>query len=72
MKATKSTSWFSRIAKWTSRVTGTPKAFGIALAVVLMLQISLGDRIEAREGRPVRVPHEPVPGIDPDVTTEQA
>ena len=26
-------------------------------------------RVEAREGRPVRVPHEPVPGIDPDVTT---
>jgi predicted PurR-regulated permease PerM len=25
-------------------------------------------RVEAREGRPVRVPSEPVPGIDPDVT----
>jgi len=25
-------------------------------------------RVEAREGRPVRVPHEPVPGVDPDVT----
>jgi len=25
-------------------------------------------RVEAREGRPIRVPHEPVPGIDPDVT----
>ena len=24
-------------------------------------------RVEAREGRPIRVPHEPVPGIDPDV-----
>ena len=26
-------------------------------------------RVEAREGRPVRVPREPAPGIDPDVTT---
>jgi predicted PurR-regulated permease PerM len=26
-------------------------------------------RVEAREGRPIRVPHEPVPGVDPDVTT---
>src|SRR3954447_24441222 len=25
-------------------------------------------RLEEREGRPIRVPHEPVPGIDPDVT----
>jgi hypothetical protein len=25
-------------------------------------------RVEAREGRPIRVPHEPMPGIDPDVT----
>jgi predicted PurR-regulated permease PerM len=25
-------------------------------------------RVEEREGRPIRVPHEPVPGIDPDVT----
>jgi len=25
-------------------------------------------RVQAREGRPIRVPHEPVPGIDPDVT----
>jgi len=36
MKATKSTSWFSRFAKWTSRVTGSPQAFGIALAVVIV------------------------------------
>ena len=26
-------------------------------------------RVEAREGRRVRIPAEPVPGIDPDVTT---
>jgi predicted PurR-regulated permease PerM len=26
-------------------------------------------RVEQREGRPVRVPREPAPGIDPDVTT---
>ena len=26
-------------------------------------------RVEAREGRPVRVPKEPAPGIDPDVST---
>ena len=25
-------------------------------------------RVEAREGRPIRVPQEPVPGVDPDVT----
>jgi hypothetical protein len=25
-------------------------------------------RVEAREGRPVRVPREPAPGIDPDVS----
>jgi predicted PurR-regulated permease PerM len=25
-------------------------------------------RLEEREGRPIRVPHEPVPGVDPDVT----
>ena len=25
-------------------------------------------RVEEREGRPVRVPHEPVPGVDPDVS----
>jgi predicted PurR-regulated permease PerM len=25
-------------------------------------------RVEQREGRPIRVPHEPVPGVDPDVT----
>ncbi|HLO34826.1 MAG TPA: AI-2E family transporter [Candidatus Deferrimicrobium sp.] len=25
-------------------------------------------RLEEREGRPIRVPHEPVPGVDPDVS----
>jgi predicted PurR-regulated permease PerM len=25
-------------------------------------------RVEEREGRPIRVPHEPIPGVDPDVS----
>jgi low affinity Fe/Cu permease len=40
MKATKSTSWFSRFAKWTSRITGSPQAFGIALLVVIVWAVS--------------------------------
>jgi low affinity Fe/Cu permease len=40
MKATKSTSWFSRFAKWTSHVTGSPHAFGTAITVVLLWAIS--------------------------------
>jgi low affinity Fe/Cu permease len=35
MTPTKSTSFFGRFAKWTARVTGTPAAFGIALAIVI-------------------------------------
>lgn len=35
MKATKSTSWFTRFAKWTSHITGSPHAFGIALGVIV-------------------------------------
>ena len=35
MNPTKSTSWFSRFAKWTSSVSGSPPAFGIALITVV-------------------------------------
>ena len=34
MRPTKSTSWFSRFAKWTARVTGRPAAFAVAVAVI--------------------------------------
>ena len=40
MKATKSTSWFGRFAKWTAHITGTPPAFGIAAAVVVMWAVT--------------------------------
>jgi low affinity Fe/Cu permease len=36
MKPTKSTSWFSHFAKWTSHMTGTPSAFAIAIAVIVV------------------------------------
>ena len=36
MKATKSTTSFSRFAKWISRVSGTPPAFGLAVAVIVI------------------------------------
>ena len=68
-----------------SKIAGvTGAVFGIPIAAVLsafffhFLIITrepspvakrAAKRVEAREGRPVRVPHEPVPGIDPDVTT---
>jgi low affinity Fe/Cu permease len=35
MKATKSTSLFSQFAKWTCHVTGSPAAFGLAIATIL-------------------------------------
>jgi low affinity Fe/Cu permease len=35
MKVTKSTSSFSRLAKWTCRISGSPPAFGIALITVV-------------------------------------
>src|SRR5687767_10307368 len=40
MKATKSTSWFSRFAKWISRITGSPPAFGLALGTIIVWGIS--------------------------------
>ena len=35
MRPAKSTSWFTRFAKWTARKTGQPSAFMIATAVIL-------------------------------------
>ena len=35
MRPLKSTSWFSRFAKWTARTSGRPGTFGLALAVIL-------------------------------------
>ena len=34
MKVTKSTSWFTRFAKWTSHVSGSPTAFALAIGTV--------------------------------------
>ena len=68
-----------------SKIAGvTGAVFGIPIAAVLSafffhfliltrepspVAARAAKRVEAREGRPVRVPHEPVPGIDPAVTT---
>lgn len=68
-----------------SKVAGVTGAiFGIPVAAVLSafffhfliltrepspVAARAARRVEEREGRPVRVPHEPVPGVDPDVTT---
>jgi predicted PurR-regulated permease PerM len=67
-----------------SKVAGiTGAIFGIPIAAVLSafffhfliltrepspVAARAARRLEAREGRPIRVPHEPVPGVDPDVT----
>ena len=40
MKATKSNSLFTRFAKWTAHVTGSPTAFGIALGTIVVWGIS--------------------------------
>jgi low affinity Fe/Cu permease len=40
MRATKSTSWFTRFAKWTARATGQPAAFAIAVTVIFVWAIS--------------------------------
>jgi predicted PurR-regulated permease PerM len=68
-----------------SKIAGVTGAiFGIPVAAVLSafffhflilnrepspVAARAAKRVSDREGRPVRVPHEPVPGIDPDVTT---
>jgi low affinity Fe/Cu permease len=36
MKVTKANTWFSKFAKWTSRVTGRPAAFGFAAMIILV------------------------------------
>ena len=36
LHVTKSSSWFTRFAKWTSHVSGAPLAFGFALGTVLV------------------------------------
>jgi len=36
MNPSKSTNWFSRFAKWTSRVTGKPSAFGVASLIIVV------------------------------------
>ena len=67
-----------------SKIAGVTGAiFGIPIAAVLSafffhflaltrepspITTRAARRVEEREGRPIRVPHEPVPGIDPDVT----
>jgi predicted PurR-regulated permease PerM len=67
-----------------SKIAGVTGAiFGIPIAAVLSafffhflvltrepspIATRAARRLEEREGRPIRVPHEPVPGIDPDVT----
>jgi len=67
-----------------SKIAGVTGAiFGIPIAAVLSafffhfliltrepspVAARAARRVEEREGRPIRVPHEPVPGIDPDVT----
>src|SRR5688572_20144423 len=40
MKATKTTSPFSRFAKWTSHVCGTPAAFGIAVGTIVVWAVT--------------------------------
>jgi predicted PurR-regulated permease PerM len=68
-----------------SKIAGVTGAiFGIPIAAVLSafffhflilnrepspVAARAARRLEEREGRPIRVPHEPVPGVDPDVTT---
>jgi len=40
MTPVRSTSWFTRFAKWTSRVAGRPKAFAVAAAVILIWAVT--------------------------------
>ncbi len=68
----------SKMAGITGAIFGIPIAAVISAFFFHFLVIShdaspvatrAARRIEEREGRPVRVPREPAPGIDPDVTT---
>jgi predicted PurR-regulated permease PerM len=67
----------SKIAGVTGAIFGIPIAAVISAFFFHFLVISrepspittrAARRLEAREGRPVRIPREPAPGIDPDVT----
>jgi len=40
MRPTKSTSWFTRFAKWTAHAAGRPAAFFIAVSIILVWGIS--------------------------------
>lgn len=40
MGVTKSTSWFTRFAKWTARAAGQPAAFAIAVSIILVWAVS--------------------------------
>ncbi|HEY0738017.1 MAG TPA: low affinity iron permease family protein [Herpetosiphonaceae bacterium] len=40
MRPTKSSSWFTSFAKWTSRATGRPATFVLAVAVILIWAIT--------------------------------
>ena len=40
MNPSKSTNWFSRFAKWTSRVTGKPSAFGVASLIIAVWAVT--------------------------------
>jgi low affinity Fe/Cu permease len=40
MRPSKSTSWFTRFAKWTARKTGQPIAFAVAIAIILAWAIT--------------------------------
>ena len=68
----------SKIAGITGAIFGIPIAAVVSAFFFHFLKVSrepspvatrAARRIEEREGRPVRVPREPAPGIDPDVTT---
>jgi predicted PurR-regulated permease PerM len=68
----------SKIAGITGAIFGIPIAAVISAFFFHFLVVNrepspvatrAAQRIEKREGRPVRVPREPAPGIDPDVTS---
>ncbi len=68
----------SKVAGVTGAIFGIPIAAVISAFFFHFLVVSrepspvatrAAKRIEEREGRPVRVPREPAPGIDPDVST---
>jgi predicted PurR-regulated permease PerM len=67
----------SKVAGITGAIFGIPIAAVISAFFFHFLVVSrepspvatrAAKRVEAREGRPVRVPREPAPGVDPDVT----